>query len=261
MRKVVEKISPAAIVVSVCFFVAVASVALYGCAKPRRQTAESASQLPPTQPAAATTSVSNPEKAINESTPHPVAIQAAITRVFEGTVTLDQNRFLVGDFDNDGSQDLFAVVRPVKEKLSLINDELARWKLEDPRKIMFVKSIKDLRQNLQSPHDPVLATSNDLLLAIVHGHGPYGWRNPEATNAFLLKNAAGSNMTLQPLKRALVDIRGQGDLFSLKGDIVKQTLGGEAGFLFWTGADYAWHSFKGKKAVDRQSVAQLNPAR
>ena len=257
MRRVAEQLSPAAIIVSICFFVVVASITLDGCAKPHSQTVESASQLQATQPTATTTSVSNPEKAITDTTPPPVAIQAAITRVFDGTVTLDRNRFLVGDIDKDGSQDLVAVVRPVKEKLSVINDDLARWKLEDPRKIVFVKSIKDLQRNLQSSHAPVLATQNDLLLAIVHGHGPYGWRNPEATNAYLLKNVAGSNITLEPLKSALISIKGQGELFTLKGDVVKQTLEGETGFIFWTGADYAWHSFKNKKAIDRQSVAQL----
>lgn len=253
-----REISQAALTVSVCFFVVLASINLCGCAKPHRQTAESAAQPQAGQPSATTTNVSNPEKAITEATPHPVAIQAAITRVFDGTVSLDQNRFLVGDLDKDGSQDLVAVVRPIKEKLSAVNDELARWKLEDPRKIIVVKSIKDLKQNLQSPHTPVLATQDDLLLAVVHGDGPYGWRNPEATNAYLLKNAAGSNMTLEPLKRALAAIKGQGELFTLRGDVVRQTLGGETGFIFWTGADYAWHSFKGKKAIDRQSVvAQL----
>lgn len=261
MRRVAGKISATAITVSVGFFVVVASITLCGCAKPHRQTAESASQPQGTQPPAMTTSVSKPEKAVIAEPPHPVAIQAAITRVFEGTVTLDQNRFLMGDFDKDGSQDLVAVVRPIKEKLSLINDELARWKLEDPRKIIVVKSMKDLQRNRQSPPAPVLATQNDLLLAVVHGHGPYGWRNMEATNAYLLKNAAGSNMTLEPLKSALAAIKGQGELFSLKGDVVKQTLGGETGFIFWTGADYAWHSLKDKKATDRQAVAQLTPAR
>ena len=200
---------------------------------------------------------SKPEKAITSAPPHPVAIQAAITRVFEGTVTLDQNRFLVGDFDKDGSQDLVAVVRPIKEKLSVINDELARWKLEDPRKVFVLKSIKDAQRTLQSPPAPVLAAPNDLLLAVVHGHGPYGWRNTEATNAYLLKNAVGSQMTLEPLKSVLAATSGKRGLLTLRGDVIKETLGGETGFIFWTGAAYGWHSLKDKKATDRQSVAQL----
>ena len=261
MRRVAAKISSTAITVSVCFFVVVASITLCGCAKPRSQTAESASQAQATQPSSTAASASNPGKGITLEPPHSVAIQAAITRVFEGTVTLDQNRFLVGDFDRDGSQDLFAVVKPIKEKLPAINDELARWKLEDPRKVRFLKSIKDFQQNPQSPPAPVLATQNDLLLAVVHGHGPYGWRNPEATNAYLLKNATGSDMTVEPLKSARAAIKGQGELFTLRGDVVKQTLGGETGFIFWTGADYAWHSFKGKKAIQPQSVAQLTSAK
>ena len=261
MKRVAGKISPIAITASACFFVVVASVVLFGCTKPHKQTAEATSQTQATQPTAMATEASKPEVAITSAPPHPVAIQAAITRVFEGTVTLDQNRFLVGDFDKDGSQDLFAVVRPIKEKLPVINDELARWKLEDPRKTRVLKSIKDLQRNLQSPPAPVLATQNDLLLAVVHGHGPYGWRNPEATNAYLLKNVAGSNMTLEPFKRALAETKGLGELFTLRGDVVKQTLGGETGFIFWTGADYAWHSLKGEKATQRQSVVQLTSAK
>jgi hypothetical protein len=260
MRRVAEKIYPAAMIVSLCFFVVAASITLCGCAKPHRQRAESASQPQAAQPTAMTAEVSNPEKEITSTPPHLVAIQAAIARVFEETVTLDQNRFLMGDFDKDGSQDLVAVVRPITEKLSVINDELARWKLEDPHKIIVLKSVKDLQRNLQSPSTPVLATRNDLLLAVVHGHGPYGWRNPEATNAYLLKNAAGSNMTLEPFKKALAATKGLGELFTLRGDVVKQTLGGETGFIFWTGADYAWHTLNDKKSTDRQSVAQLTPA-
>ncbi len=207
-----------------------------------------------------TTTASKPEEAITSAPPHTVAIQAAITRVYEGTVTLDQNRFLVGDFDQDGSQDLAAVVRPIKEKLSDINDEFARWKLEDPRKVFVLKSIKDAQRNLQSPPEPVFATQNDLLLAVVHGHGPYGWRNTEATNAYLLKNAVGSRMTLEPHKGALAATNGRRGLLTLRGDVIKQTLGGEAGFIFWTGAAYAWHSLKDKRAADRQSVARLTSA-
>ena len=253
MKRVAGKISPIVITASACFFVLVASIILCGCAKPHSQTAEASSQPQATQP----TSMSKPEEAITTAPPHPVAIEAAITRVFEGTVTLDRNRFLVGDFDKDGSQDLVAVVRPIKEKLSIINDEFARWKLEDPRKVFVLKSIKDAQRALQSPPAPVLAAPNDLLLAIVHGHGPYGWRNTEATNAYLLKDAVGSQMTLEPLKRVLAATSGRRGLLTLRGDVIKETLGGETGFIFWTGVAYGWHSLKDKKATDRQPVAQL----
>ncbi|MGA9772438.1 MAG: hypothetical protein WBV94_25620 [Blastocatellia bacterium] len=260
MKRVAEKISPRAIIVSICFSAVVASLTLFGGAKSRRPAPEPDSQPQAIQPSATTTAASKPEKSITAETPHQVAIQAAVARVFEGTVTLDQNRFLVGDFDKDGSQDLVAVVRPIKEKLASINDELARWKLEDPRKIRVVKSIKDLQKNVQSPPAPVLATPNDLLLAVVHGHGAYGWRNTEATNAYLLKNAVGANMTLEPLKAALAATKESGELFTLRGDVVKQTLAGETGFIFWTGADYAWHSLKERNAPARQPVAQLRSA-
>ena len=258
MRRAAKKISPIAVTLRASFFVVVASIILCGCVKPNKQKSESTSQPQASQPPAASAGESKPEKEIVAAPPHPVAIQAAIMRVFEGTVTLDQNRFLVGDFDKDGSQDLVAVVRPVKEKLPVINDEFARWKLEDPRKVFFLKSVKDLQRGLpSSPPDPVLAAPNDLLLAVVHGHGPYGWRNTEAMNAYLLKNAVGSQMTMEPLEGARAATRGKRGLVTLRGDVIKQTLGGETGYIFWTGAAYGWHSLKERKATEHQSVAQL----
>src|ERR1044072_9835924 len=99
-------------------------------------------------------------------------------------------------------------------------------KLEDPRKVFVLKSVKDVQRSLQSPPAPVLATPNDLLLAVVHGHGPYGWRNTEATNAYLLRNAVGRQMTLGPFKRALAATNGRRGLLTLRGDVIKETLGG-----------------------------------
>jgi hypothetical protein len=181
-------------------------------------------------------------------------VQAAITRVYEDSVTVDPKNFLVGDFDGDGSQDLVAVVSPVATMLPRLNSELARWKLEDPRQVTS-PALEGLPR--PSPPPPVRAAEGERLLVVIHGSGPEGWRNSEAMSTYLLKNAVGSSLSPQPLKQALVEVRNhrsKKNLLALRGDVIKQTLGRERGFLFWTGADYAWHPLDNQRAVDRRPI-------
>ena len=58
---------------------------------------------------------------------------------------------------------------------------------------------------------------------------------------YLLKNGVGSSMSVQPLELALGTIKGAADAPPLRGDVIKETLGGKPGFLFWTGAFYSWY--------------------
>jgi hypothetical protein len=95
-------------------------------------------------------------------------------------------------------------------------------------------------------------------MVVIHGHGASGWRNQEAMSTYLLKNAVGSGMSLQTMKEASSAAKSKANPVNLRGDVIKQTLGGEPGFLFWTGADYAWHSLKNNKVPDRQSTVRLN---
>ena len=87
---------------------------------------------------------------------------------------------------------------------------------------------------------PVRAEKGDTLLAIIHGVGAKGWRNPEAKQTFLLKNGAGSDMTVRALKDVPAS-KGKTKLPPLRGDTISETVDGKAGILFWTGAKYAWH--------------------
>ena len=237
------------------FFVAVTSAVLWGGAGPDQQSAEATPPPQAIQPPPQTAKQPEPEKAA-KSTPLQLGdVQSAISRVYEGTLTVYPNRFLVGDFDGDGSQDLVAVASPITAMLPRLNSELARWKLEDPRKVSF-PDLKDLPRN-PPPPAPVRAEEGEQLLVIIHGSGPGGWHNPEAMNTYLLKNAVGSSISPQPLKQALVAARSnhsKNNLLTLRGDVIKQTLGREKGFLFWTGADYAWHSLDSKRATASQPV-------
>jgi hypothetical protein len=79
------------------------------------------------------------------------------------------------------------------------------------------------------------------MLAIVHGVGSQGWRNPEAKQTFLLKNGVGSDMETQTLK-SLRTGKYKQRLPPLRGDGIKETVRGKAGLILWTGAKYAWYS-------------------
>src|SRR5437016_6748059 len=124
--------------------------------------------------------------------PNPTEIRDTVARVFEKAATPDTSRdpnFAIGDFNGDGSEDLAVAVKATEGSLETINNELANWILEDPRNI----SVQRTGAAQMPPHKPVRAVRGDMLLAIIHGVGPQGWRSPEAKQTFLLKNAAGSN--------------------------------------------------------------------
>jgi len=171
--------------------------------------------------------------------PNPTEIRETVARVFEKAATPDTSRdqnFAVGDFNGDGSEDLAVAVKPTEGSLETINNELANWILEDPQNI----SVQRTGTAQMPSHKPVRAAKGDMLLAIIHGVGPKGWRSPEAKQTFLLKNATGSNLLVQSVK----DLRDKRDkkLPTLRGDAISETIAGKSGLLFWTGAKYAWYS-------------------
>ncbi|HMG76278.1 MAG TPA: hypothetical protein VK582_22585 [Pyrinomonadaceae bacterium] len=169
--------------------------------------------------------------------PDLTEIRAAVARVFEKVATPDASRnatFAVGDFNGDGSEDLAVAVRASEGALEDINSELANWILEDPRTIPIPKAGTSARV---PPGKQVRAERGDNLLAIIHGVGPQGWRAPEAKQTFVLKNGAG----LKILSQSLDELRkATQKLPPLKGDVLNETINGKSGFVFWTGAKYAW---------------------
>ena len=177
--------------------------------------------------------------------PNPTEIRDTVARVFDKAATPDSSRpgYAVGDFNGDGSQDRAMPPRkpsrkPVDENsLAQINNELANWLLEDPRTVV-INTAATVRP---PPAKPVRAEKGDSLLAIIHGVGPQGWRNPEAKQTFLLKNGAGSNMIVLAVKDIVASKR-SAKVPRLRGDTISETVGGKEGILFWTGAKYAWHA-------------------
>ena len=172
--------------------------------------------------------------------PNPTEIRDTVARVFEKAATPDTSRdpnFATGDFNGDGSEDLAVAVKATEGSLEAINNELANWIIEDPKNV----PIQSTSASQKPSHKPVRAVKGDILLAIIHGVGPQGWRSPEAKQTFLLKNAAGSNLLGQSVKD-LRDKKDKQKLPPLKGDAISETVEGKSGLLFWTGAKYAWYS-------------------
>ncbi len=183
----------------------------------------------------------SPSPAIQSSPsapPNENEIKDAVARVFQKAAVPDASRnpaFVVGDFNGDGSQDLAVLVRPTQESLGEINNELANWVLEDPR----ASGVQKPNSSMRRPKAP-RAEVGEILLAVIHGVGAQGWRNPEARQTYLLKNAAASKMTSEPIKN-LQENKDKEKLPPLRGDAIGEAVGDTSGLLYWTGAKYAWY--------------------
>jgi hypothetical protein len=226
---------------------------LSGCAKPSEPPAAKEQPVQPTpqeQPQPQETSGdSKIEKAPTLPPPKPDEVQEVVTRVFQNAVAADvrnDQNYLVGDFNGDGSVDIAIVVKPATESLPDINSEVANWILEDPNKIILPDPNKVVQQFPPKP-EPVRVEQSDVLLAVVHGYGPEGWRNSMARQTYLLKNAVGSSMTTRPIKDLLVASKGKEQQPTLTqlmigfGNVIHEVRGKESGFIYYTGAKYAWY--------------------
>jgi hypothetical protein len=169
--------------------------------------------------------------------PNPTEIRDTVARVFEKTATPDVSRtpgFALGDFNGDGSEDLAVAIKVNEASLGDLNNELANWSLEDPRNTR----LPSLSSRVP-PSKRAHVEKGDTLLAIIHGVGAEGWRAAEAKQTYVLKNGAGSNLFAQSSEAIR---RASHKLPQLRGDVLNETIAGKAGFVFWTGAKYAWFS-------------------
>ena len=178
--------------------------------------------------------------------PEPAEVHDATRRVFKTAALLDTSNapyFVVGDFNGDHSQDIAVVLKPAAGKISELNQEYPPWMLRDP-----------FNPNLppQLRKEPLRVEENDKLLAVIHGYGPKGWRNVEATQTYLLKNAVGTDIKTQTARRSLAPHSGK-KTPDLMGDTIIQVLGDQPGFLYYAGASYAWYDPKTyKPGVERR---------
>jgi hypothetical protein len=231
-------------------FICAACALMCGCAKPEEAT--QAAAVPPqkveapVQPQSAPaqpqqTENSQPRPAEMRKLPQPsiADVRDAIKRIFQNAVSLDETHhpsFFVADFNGDGSQDIAAVVKPADAMLPEINSELANWILEDPKTVSVPGA-----GGRPSKALPARVQKGDELIAIVHGFGPTGWRNPDAKQTYLLKGAVGANMKSQLAKDLLAAANTNRKLPPLRGDVINETLAGEPGLIFWTGSKYGWY--------------------
>ena len=205
--------------------------ALAGCGGTKPAVAERAPVLYQPTPQA------TPAKPAANEAPKIADVEAAVQRVFKGAAVVDpdyKSSFLVGDFNGDASQDLAVVLKPVPEKIADMN-ERPFWLLRDPR-VPY------------DPRTPLHVEKNDVLLAVIHGYGANDWRDPEATQTFLLKNVVGADMRVQESKEFIKNNTGR-RAPRPQGDLIGEKLKGSEGYLYYNAANYSWYdpkSFKGE---------------
>jgi len=161
-------------------------------------------------------------------------------------VTIETYRnpyFVAGDFNGDLSQDLAVVVKPAPGKIGEINDELANWMLGDPiRPALLDPKVSFHPKNHAeiARRRRVRADEGKPLLAVIHGFGSSGWRNPNATQTYVLKDAVGDGMRTErhtEIVRAYDKVK----LPRIWGDVIAQNIEAQSGFLYYNGAKYAWY--------------------
>lgn len=228
---------------AIIFYLFLATSILTSCAtppaQPEKEAPPSATEVPPpaplpTQPADS----QDPEKVKAIPPPTPDEARSTVARVYKDVVSVS-SVFTVGDFNGDGAQDIAVIVKPIKEKLPEINDELAGWLLRDARIDRAPEPM--MQKTRDEPKSrPAVTERDESLLAVVHGHGPEGWRNPEAQISYLVKNAASGNLKGQAKKSVLRANKGK-RLPPLIGDVINGTIAGRSGFIYYTGASYGWY--------------------
>jgi hypothetical protein len=155
-------------------------------------------------------------------------VQEAVKRVFKDAAVIDTNynpSFVAGDFNGDASQDIAVVLKPVK--LDLMNQELPPWLVRAPR-------------SAKSPRQPAKIAKDEVLLAVIHGFGPNHWRDPEATQTFVLKDVVGNNLKVHSPKDFAEANSGR-KLPRAQGDLIGETLAGTPGYLYFAYATYSWY--------------------
>jgi hypothetical protein len=173
--------------------------------------------------------------------PKPAEVNDAIQRVFKEAVVIDLTKkpnFVAGDFNGDAVQDIAVVVRPAPGKLDELNQEYPTWLIRDPFS-------SDIQRT-----GALRVLESEVLLAIIHGYGFNDWRDPQATQTFLLKNAVGSGLEV---KKGVEFVKANSDkkLPAVAGDLIEGNIRGKHGYLYFSVLTYRWFdpkTFKGEPA-------------
>ncbi len=186
-------------------------------------------------PAYQPTPESTPVRIAGPAAPKLVEVQDAIKRVFKDAAVLDPNynpNFLAGDFNGDASQDLAVIIKPAN--LEKMNQEYSPWLVRAPR----TDRVDRLRLKV---------AKDEPLLAVIHGYGANDWRDPEATQTFVLKDVVGNDLKVHSGKE-FVEANAGRKLPRPQGDLIGETVQGTPGYLYYAVSTYSWYdpkTFKG----------------
>jgi hypothetical protein len=161
-------------------------------------------------------------------------VRDAVNRVFKGAVVIDNSHepsFIAGDFNGDASQDLAVVLKPDPARLNELNEEYPSWLLRDP---LAPKT---------TPKSQLHVNADESLLAVIHGYGANDWRDPQATQTFVLKNVVGSRMEVSTGEQ-FQSVNSGRKLPQLRGDLIAEVVGGTSGYLYYATSTYAWYDPK-----------------
>lgn len=206
-------------------------LALSACSSSTKRAA--VEQPPSYQP----TPESTPVRLTAAAAPKLPEVKDAIKRIFKDAAELDPNynpNFLMGDFNGDASQDLAVIIKPVN--LEEMNQDYPPWLLRAPR-----------TNNVD--RTPLKIEKDEALLAVIHGYGTNDWRDPEATQTFVLKDVVGNDLKVHTGKEFVAAHAGR-KLPRAQGDLIGQTLQGTQGYLYYATSSYSWYdpkSFTGKQ--------------
>ena len=168
-------------------------------------------------------------------------VQDAVKRVFADAAVIDTNyqpNFLQGDFNGDTSQDIAVIIKPAK--LEEMNQDLPRWLLRDPL-------------GNHAPTTRLRVEKDEVLLAVIHGYGTNEWRDPEATQTFVLKNVVGNDLHVESSQEFVKAHSGK-RLPRPQGDLIGETLKGTPGYLYYATANYSWYDGKSVKPEAAKGV-------
>ena len=180
---------------------------------------------------------STPVRLTSTAAPKLPEVQDTIKRVFKDAAVLDQSHnpnFVMGDFNGDASQDLAVIIKPVN--LEEMNQELPPWLIRSPRVN-------------KADRAPLKIEKDEPLLAVIHGYGTNDWRDPEATQTFVLKNVVGDDLKVHSGKEFVTANAGR-KLPRAQGDLIGEIVQGTQGYLYYAVSTYSWFdpkSFKDRK--------------
>jgi len=201
---------------------------LVGCAKRETELVEQKPVYQPPSPTTATTQMKIP----NVVAPKLNEVEEAVKRVFKTAAIVHPSHtpnFIVGDFNGDESQDLVVVLKPVE--IRTLNEEYPAWLLRDP----FGQT--------SATSEQLRVSEDETLLAIIHGYGANDWRDQQATQTYLLKNAAGTNLSKKDGVEFVKANSGR-RLPRVRGDVIAESLRGSEGCLYYINATYQWYDPK-----------------